>query len=48
MKELIVHVINEYLSTQNEKKFKKNLKYIEKMLNIKINSLKELQELVKD
>ena len=48
IKNLIILTIQEYLSSQNEKKFKKDLKYIEKLLNTKINSLEELQNLVKD
>ena len=48
IKNLILLTIKEYLATQNEKKFKKDLKYIEKLLNTKINSLEDLQELVKE
>ena len=48
IKNLILLTIKDYLATQNEKKFKKDLKYIEKILDTKINSLEELQELVKD
>ena len=47
IKNLIIQTIKEYLATQNEKKFKKDLKYIEKILNTKINSLEDLQNLVK-
>ncbi len=48
MKSLILNTIKNYLATQNEKKFKKDIKYIEKILNIKINSLEDLQKLVKE
>ncbi len=48
IKNLILLTIQNYLTTQNEKKFKKDLKYIEKILNIKINSLEDLQDLIKD
>jgi HPt (histidine-containing phosphotransfer) domain-containing protein len=48
IKELILKTIDEYLSTQNEKKFKKDLKYIQKLLNIKIESIEELQQIIKD
>ncbi len=47
IKELIIQTIKDYLATQNEKRFKKDLKYIEKLLNIKISSVKELENLVK-
>ena len=47
LKELILNTIKNYLSTQNEKKLKKDLKYIEKLLNVKINSIEELQQLIK-
>ena len=47
IKQLIIQTIKNYLATQNEKKFKKDLKYIEKLLNVKINSVEELENLVK-
>ena len=47
LKELILDTIKNYLSTQNEKKLKKDLKYIEKLLNVKINSIEELQNIIK-
>lgn len=47
VKNLIIQTIKKYLTTQNEKKFKKDLKYIEKLLNIKINSIEELENLIK-
>ncbi len=48
IKNLILITIKDYLATQNEKKFKKDIKYIEKILNTKINSLEDLQKLVKE
>ena len=47
LKELILVTIKDYVSTQNEKKLKKDLKYIEKLLNKKINSIEELQDIIK-
>jgi len=47
IKNLILITIQNYLDTQNEKKFKKDIKYIEKILNIKINSLEDLQNIIK-
>ncbi len=47
LKELILETIKNYLSTQDEKKLKKDLKYIEKLLNVKINSIEELQNIIK-
>jgi len=47
IKNLIIQTIKNYLSTQNEKKLKKDLKYIEKILHTKINSFDDLQKLVK-
>lgn len=47
IKNLIIQTIKNYLATQNEKKFKKDLKYIEKLLNIQINSIEELENLIK-
>jgi HPt (histidine-containing phosphotransfer) domain-containing protein len=48
IKQLILQTIQNYLETQNEKKFKKDKKYIEKILHIKINSIEDLQQLIKD
>ena len=48
IKNLILITIKDYLANQNEKKFKKDIKYIEKILNTKINSLEDLQKLVKE
>ena len=47
IKNMILQTIKNYLSTQNEKKFKKDLKYIEKLLNTKIGSIEELENLCK-
>ena len=47
LKKLILATIKEYTATQNEKKLKKDLKYIEKLLNVKINSIEELQNMIK-
>jgi len=48
IKRLILITIQNYLETHNEKKFKKDIKYIEKLLNTKIVSLEDLQELIKE
>jgi len=47
MKSSIEETVKNYLTTQNEKKFKKDLKYIKKILNIEINSVEELENLIK-
>ena len=47
LRELILDSIKNYVATQNEKKLKKDLKYIEKLLNTKINSIEELQAILK-
>jgi len=47
MKNLIAKTIQNYTATQNLKKFKKDLKYIEKILGIKIETLEELQNIIK-
>ena len=47
VKELILDTVKNYVETQNEKKLKKDLKYIEKLLNVKINSIEELQDMIK-
>ena len=44
---LIKKTLQEYLETQNEKKFKKDKKYIEKLLNKKINSIEDLKNILK-
>jgi HPt (histidine-containing phosphotransfer) domain-containing protein len=48
LKETILQTIKTYLETQDEKKFQKDKKYIEKVLNTKIESIKDLEELIKD
>ncbi len=47
IKQLILKTIDEYLSTQNEKKFKKDLQYIQKLLNVKVETIEDLQEIIK-
>ena len=47
IKKLIIETIDIYLETNNEKKFKKDLKYINKLLNTDINSLEDLQNIIK-
>ncbi len=47
IKNLIIQTVQNYLNTQNDKKFKKDLKYINKLLDIKINSFEELENLIK-
>jgi len=47
IKQLIKKTLQEYLETQNEKKFKKDKKYIEKLLNTKINSIEDLKNILK-
>jgi len=44
---IILKTIQSYLSTQNEAQFQKDKKYIEKLLNTKINSIKDLQKIIK-
>jgi len=47
IKNLIINTIKNYTATQNTKKLKKDLKYIEKILGIKIDSIEELQNIIK-
>jgi len=47
IQQLIKKTLQEYLETQNEKKFKKDKKYIEKLLNTKINSIEDLKNILK-
>jgi len=47
IKTAIVQTIQNYLETQDEKKFKKDKKYIEKILNRQIDSIEDLQKLIK-
>ena len=46
--DIILKVIQNYLSTQDEKSFQRDKKYIEKLLNIKLNSLEDLKKLIKE
>jgi HPt (histidine-containing phosphotransfer) domain-containing protein len=48
IKQLILKTIDEYLSTQNEKKFKKDLEYIQRLLNVKVETIEDLQNIIKD
>jgi ribosomal protein L29 len=48
IKDLILITIQNYLETQNEKQFKKDKKYIEKLLNVKIDSIEDLQQILKE
>ena len=48
IKTLIIKTIEDYLQNQNERKFQKDKKYIEKLLNIKVNSIEDLQRIVKE
>ena len=47
IKNLILQTIENYLETNNEKQFKKDLKYIKKILKTDINSLEDLQNIIK-
>ena len=47
IKKLIIKTIKNYTATQNHKKLKKDLQYIEKILGIKIDSIEELQNIIK-
>ncbi|NPA87886.1 MAG: hypothetical protein GXO01_04190 [Epsilonproteobacteria bacterium] len=47
IQQLIKRTLQEYLETQNEKKFKKDKKYIEKLLNTKIDSIEDLKNILK-
>jgi len=47
IQQLIKQTLKEYLETQNEKKFKKDKKYIEKLLNKKIDSIEDLKIILK-
>ncbi|WP_457561087.1 hypothetical protein [Caminibacter sp.] len=48
IKNLILTTIQDYLETQNEKRFKKDKKYIEKLLNVKIDTIEDLQKILKE
>ncbi|ACM92934.1 hypothetical protein NAMH_1272 [Nautilia profundicola AmH] len=47
IEDIILKTIQTYLSTQNEAQFQKDKKYIEKLLNTKINSIEDLQQIIK-
>jgi len=47
IEETILKTIKNYLETQNDAQFEKDKKYIEKLLNVKINSIEELHSLIK-
>jgi HPt (histidine-containing phosphotransfer) domain-containing protein len=47
IEDIILQTIKNYLNTQNEAQFQKDKKYIEKLLDMKINSIEELQNLIK-
>ncbi|QCI28768.1 Hpt domain-containing protein [Caminibacter pacificus] len=47
IREIIMKTVQDYLETQNEKKFKKDKKYIEKLLNQKIDSIDDLKNILK-
>jgi len=44
---IILKTIQSYLNTQNEAQFQKDKKYIEKILNTKIDSIEDLQNIIK-
>ena len=46
--DIIIKVIQAYLITQNEKDFQRDKKYIEKLLNMKLNSLEDLKQIIKE
>jgi len=48
IKSLIIKTVEDYLLTQNDKKFQKDKKYIEKLLKVKINSIQDLQNIIKE
>ncbi|WP_457563203.1 hypothetical protein [Caminibacter pacificus] len=47
IRNIIMKTVQEYLETQNEKKFKKDKKYIEKLLNKRIDSVEDLKNILK-
>jgi HPt (histidine-containing phosphotransfer) domain-containing protein len=47
VKMLILQIINDYLENQNELQFQKDKKYIENILKVEINSIEDLQNLIK-
>jgi HPt (histidine-containing phosphotransfer) domain-containing protein len=48
IKNFVINTIRYYLETQDEKKFHQDKKHIEKLLNIKIDSLNELEKILKE
>jgi HPt (histidine-containing phosphotransfer) domain-containing protein len=48
IKSFVFNTIRYYLETQDEKKFQKDKQYLEKLLNTKINSLNDLEEIIKE
>ena len=44
---IILETIKNYLKTQNYEQFEKDKKYIEKLLNVKIDSIEDLQNIIK-
>jgi sensor histidine kinase YesM len=48
IKNFVLNTIRYYLETQDEKKFQKDKKYIEKLLNINIDSINDLENVLKD
>jgi HPt (histidine-containing phosphotransfer) domain-containing protein len=48
IKKFVINTIRYYLETQDEKKFQQDKKYIEKLLNTQINSLHDLEEILKE
>ena len=48
IEDIILITIQNYLNTQNEAQFQKDKKHIEKLLQTKINSIKDLQKYIKE
>jgi HPt (histidine-containing phosphotransfer) domain-containing protein len=48
IKNIVLNTIRVYLETQDEQKFQKDKKFIEKLLNTKIDSLNDLQYILKE
>lgn len=48
IKNFVINTIRYYLETQDEKKFQQDKKHIEKLLNVKIDSLNELEKILKE
>jgi len=47
IEDIVLQTIQTYLQTQNEAQFEKDKKYIEKLLNTKIDSIEDLQNIIK-